>query len=185
MIEGKKIIFLAILALAAVFIAGYFSVNKGAVSLEVSDNGSDKIVFSAKTSGNVFMPNSRYFYPTGAWEIYKFADNEWKKIVPGRDCTASCDTICETGPLYCVQGGPAPICQLASSEEIFEWGKKYVDYKEKDCGDRTFQCGYPKDAESGRYKIKFTYSTDCKEGESFGDQSIRNKFLVIEKEFSV
>ncbi len=188
MIGNKKIIFLAILALAAVLIAGYFLTNKGTVSLEISDDGSEKIEFRAKTTGSVFMPlDADYpWYPTGSWAIYKFEGSEWKNILLSQYCTTPCDAVCETGDVACVQGGQNPSCKLALPEEIFEWNKKYVDIKEKDCPERTFQCSSIKDAEPGRYKIKFTYITDCKEGESFwkGESSEGNS-LTVEKEFSI
>ncbi len=59
------------------------------------------------------------------------------------------------------------------------WDKRYVDYKDITCDTETYGCAYYKDAESGKYKVKFTYKTNCSEGESFGSGSI------IEKEFLI
>lgn len=144
------------------------------------ENESNKIIFIAKTSGNVYMPESDYFNPTGSWEIYHFSNDKWVRIIPSGSCNTSCDTICETGPLSCVAGGPSPTCQLASSEEIFEWEKQYIDYKNKICGTIPHECAYNKKAEAGKYKVLFTYKTTCGEGQLFGDGP-----LVIEKEFEL
>ena len=141
---------------------------------------SSKVIFTAETSGNVYMPNSSYWNPTGSWQIYRYVDGDWTRITPSRHCNTFCDSICETGPLSCVAGGSSPICQLASSKEDFEWNKQYVDYKDKVCDTETYECAYYKDAESGKYKVAFTYKTDCSEGQLFGSNPI-----IIEKEFSI
>ena len=140
----------------------------------------NKIIFIAKTSGNVYMPKSYYFNPIGPWEIHHYANNKWVRIVPSRSCNTPCDTICETGPIACAAGGPDSTCQSASSEEIFEWEKQYIDYKNKICGTIPHECTYHKEAEPGKYKVIFTYKTACIEGQLYGDNP-----SVIEKEFII
>lgn len=144
---------------------------------------SNKIIFTAKTSGNVYLPGNSISSPNGlasSWKIYRFVNGDWAVVTSSIYCIALCDTVCETGPRGCGAGWASPICQLASSEEDFEWNKQYVDYKDKICDADTYDCAYYKNAESGKYKITFTYETDCSEGQLF--EGIP---LLIEKEFTI
>lgn len=141
----------------------------------------DKIIFTARSTGNVFMPESSYWKPTGSWEFYRFVNGGWDRIQLLSACSASCDTVCETGPVYCVAGGPSPICRLASPEEKFVWDMRHIDYRNITCSDnKNYQCTYFKNADPGRYKAKFIYKIDCSEGELFDDNP-----LMIEQEFSI
>jgi len=150
------------------------------VSIELSiEKQSDKIIFTADILGEVYMPNSDYWYPNGAWALYQIVDGGVKKITLDR-CLAFCDTICDTGPISCETGGPSPTCQLSPSKEIFEWDRQYLEVMEKDCDNETYSCAYYSEVEPGDYKVTFAYKTDCSEGELFGENP-----LIIEKEFTI
>ncbi len=150
------------------------------VNLSV-ENGSNKIAFLAKKAGSIYMPKSAYWYPNGSWQIYGFVDNKWKRVILSSNCSTSCDTVCKTGPLACVAGGPSAVCQSASSEETFEWNRQYVNNQNKVCGiNTTYNCSQKTAAKSGKYKVVFIYKTDCRENDLFGE-----KPLVAEKEFEL
>ncbi|MFH0874822.1 MAG: hypothetical protein V1859_02705 [archaeon] len=142
----------------------------------------NKITFSAKIKGKVYMPDSKYLYPTGSWQIFKLENNGWNNIGNSGFCSSFCDSVCRTGTVACVAGGPSPICQLASLEEKFEWNKRYIDFKNTTCGGETYSCAYYKNAEPGQYKIVFNYKTDCSDNHLYEESQSQ---LYAEEAFTI
>jgi len=129
-----------------------------------------EIIFTATSSEAIFVPVSDYWYPQGSWEIEKVISNSWVKIYPADKCLDFCDTVCK-GSIACIQGGAAPLCNSVS-KQVFVWDKTYVDFKNTICEGTDVNCAYYKDADAGRYKIRFLYKTDCSQDELYAGDSL-------------
>lgn len=144
------------------------------IEIEISD---DEVHF-LMNSNDVFYPEQGYWWPNGPWRIEKFNDG-WETIVPGSRCSTPCDTICDTGPLSCAQGGSASACE--QGEVSYIWNRAYQVDSERICPDESNwqgnnQCAKETAAAPGRYRAVFSYSDSCS-GE-FGSETEVDEFMI-------
>ena len=161
-----------------------FENNNPEVSISVNFE-KNNIIFVMNSTEPVYIYND---YGIVGFRLYRFV-NDWEAVKFYG--WGLCDTICETtNNSVTTSPVPSPRCHIISNSMKQVWDKKYYITTTKTCGNRTVSCSKSRYAQTGIYKVTFTYKpkTKCEYGDYFfmNNNSINyDDVVTIEKIFVV
>lgn len=124
------------------------------------------------------------------WSLFKYENGQWKTLIINLGMLG-----CSWSQYYCGEPSypPAPPylgCIEVNATQIrtYSWDQRVEKSKTIEClHHRTHElvnwtCGYDELVETGRYKIRFEYTTDCPVENQWG---MNTTIKYLEKEFSI
>ncbi|OGI15911.1 hypothetical protein A3K63_00945 [Candidatus Micrarchaeota archaeon RBG_16_49_10] len=155
--------------------------NELKIEMETKFAKFEEISAIVRTDENIYLNSA------GSWSVFRYENGNWEKLLLKPGCVGLCNDICENGPIGCIAGFPTPICEISDSQEFFHWDQREIVYDTVDCsnGD-TYTCYMNHLVDSGRYKFRFEYRTECPEEEpDFRPWENQYEIKFLEKEFEI
>ncbi len=153
--------------------------------------------FSVNIDYEVFVPEESFSNPpflTGPWSIYYLntETNDWTLLDISTTCVSPlCDEPCDKIQMVCDQIPHPAFCEASSGQATFEWNKEHMVEDIRTCNNKIESCFKSVPAETGEYKIVYSYKTDpcpvieIQEGYKTEKGVFQNNIKTIEKTFTL